>query len=230
MRIAVFTALSAGRYRLRIPIIKKGNVDYIAFVAKEFEDKRNFEHWNIKFLNKEFDGYDNYQGRRYNRIRYKRCKILAHEFLPDYDYSIWIDSVYVPCIDPNIIISELMDDHDLAAFAHPDRICIYREAKICRGSRLDEADIIQSQVDHYKSCEYPENNGLAATGIIVRRHSDSIKEFNKMWMEHVMKYSIRDQLSFDYVAFERKINYKIIPGNYWHGGEINKRYFVRNSK
>lgn len=55
---------------------------------------------------------------------------------------------------------------------------------------------------------YPEKYGLHATTIILRRHNDSLlKEAMSAWHDQVLRYSKRDQLSFDMVKhyFDLKV-------------------------
>ena len=83
---------------------------------------------------------------------------------------------------------------------------------------------MKKQVERYKIEGYPENLGLSECTVILRRHTNQIKEFNEAWWEEIKNGSRRDQLSFDYVA--RKMNLKV---NYFAGHLRAENYlFKRN--
>ena len=64
-----------------------------------------------------------------------------------------------------------------------------------------------------KSKGYKKNQGLAMTGIIIRKHTERIKRLNEKWWAEVCRGSKRDQLSFNYI-FDQEITYLDWPGSY----------------
>ena len=78
----------------------------------------------------------------------------------------------------------------------------------------------------YNKENYPKNNGLIISGILLRRHNDLdvIKTMESWWTE--LKYgSKRDQLSFNYVAWKNNLKF-----NYIDGDSRNNDYFIRDTK
>jgi hypothetical protein len=99
------------------------------------------------------------------------------------------------------------------------RKCVYEEARFIQwlGDQnpnkeyKDNMNIIHSQVDRYRKDGYPENNGLARTTVVFRRHNeeDVITNSENWWSE--MKYgSRRDQISFNYVAWKHNLKFNYI--------------------
>lgn len=75
--------------------------------------------------------------RRNSRIH----KLLIHQYV-DTKYSLWMDaniSLHVPAEQ---LIDEWLDGHDIAAFKHRVRTCLYNEAEICAHLKLDDPAII----------------------------------------------------------------------------------------
>jgi hypothetical protein len=68
-------------------------------------------------------------------------------------------------------------------------------------------------MEKYKSLNYPVNNGLASCGIIFRKHTSKIAEFNEAWWNEITKHSRRDQLSFNYVMHNWKHGYQELNGH-----------------
>lgn len=153
-------------------------------------------------------------------------KILSHVYFPDKEYSLWIDgSVHIKYPFPMSRLAEIyLADSDIALFQHHERDCIYDEAAICIQRNLDDKTVILKQIKKYQLEKYPAHYGLGECTVLLRRHTDKIKEFNEMWWNEICNGSRRDQLSFNYVA--RKLNIKI---NYFPGDIKKENYlFVRH--
>lgn len=146
----------------------------------------------------------------------RRCskvpKILAHRYLEEYEYSLYIDGTLQLKQDPTLLLEHLKGNN-IALFEHNTRSCIYDEAKVVLSQRRDNKDDVDRTISFYKSEKYPKNNGLVDTKLILRRHCDAIKILNETWWNIFNTYSQRDQLSFNYASWKTDIAYSIIPGN-----------------
>jgi len=134
------------------------------------------------------------------RMKAKMFKCNPHLFL-DCDYSIWVDGS-ATIHDPNFVerCLDYLGDNELMCFVHPEgRRCIYEEAQYCKDFLKYKDVDIQGQMDIYRKQGYPEQNGLWACGLIVRKHTARVKRFNELWWEHNLKYTYQDQLSFPVV-------------------------------
>jgi len=142
------------------------------------------------------------------------CKILAHEMLPEADYSIYMDGSVTQVIAPEKAIEMFLGKYDLATFRHPDRPCVYDEGEAIIRFKKAKAPEVLAQLARYRSEGYPKGNGLANCCVIIRRHTPEIEELNKLWWQEYLSGAPRDQLSFDYVCWKLGIQYgKIGPGN-----------------
>jgi hypothetical protein len=149
----------------------------------------------------------------------KTHKILPHMFFPEATYSLWIDgSVAINGAFPiKQWIEECLSESDWAIFKHPDRQCIYDEAEACIRLSKDDPAIIQSQMALYRKENYPANNGLVESAVILRRHTEAVRQFNEAWFQEIRNNSRRDQLSFNYVAHKTGLKFRYLPESLRHG-------------
>lgn len=186
--VVVYTAITNRYDRLKeIPYL----LDYVDYIA--FTDDKNISSktWNVLPI-------DDYQGDPIRTV--KQYKILAHKFLKNYKYSIWIDGSFEmkKDIQPLINYSSLM-----TTVKHPSRKCIYKEMDVCSFYKKDAADKIQKQKERYLSLGYPINYGLIASGFLFREHNHpEVIAVMEDWWNEVKNYSKRDQLSFNYSAWK----------------------------
>lgn len=150
----------------------------------------------------------------------RQHKCLSHKLFPDADWVLWIDGCLQLRVDPREVIKEY-EESKLAAFKHMERVCLYQELQACIRLKKDNPKIMQDQVDRYRKRGYPPYNGLAETTAVLRKHCSAIQKFNDAWWHEINKGSLRDQLSFDYVAHQLKIEYAHLPG--WR---VKSDYFV----
>lgn len=198
-RIVVNTAILGNYDDLCDPIYISSNCDYICFTDNPNLTSKIWKIKKIKLYNNDI-------------VRTSRmAKILAHKFVEEYDISIWTDSNITLTKDVNVLIDKYLKNENMACFKHSIRDCIYQEAQECIILKKDDEDIILKQMELYKTENYPEHNGLIESGILLRRHNvPVIKEAMELWWYFIDNYSKRDQLSFNYVAWKRKLNYNEI--------------------
>jgi hypothetical protein len=153
-------------------------------------------------------------------------KINPHKVLKDYKYSIWIDAnIKVTHPDFNQLLAKYLFEKDIALHINPARNCIYQAALNCKRLKKDDEKIIDKQMLKYRNESYPENNGLVSCGILYRRHTKQIQQFNDYWWDEIKSNSRRDQLSFNYVAWKTEIGFYLIPGQVTLGNVDGFTYF-----
>jgi hypothetical protein len=145
-------------------------------------------------------------------------KVLAHRFV-DADYSIWIDNLIFLNQKPEDLL-QLLNGKDIAVMRHPTNQSIFEEANDVINARLEEKNIVDSQVSYYKKKKYNPSNEFAMTGLIIRKHSKKIEDLNNAWWTEICSGSGRDQLSFNYI-FDGHVSYIDWPGSY------DNQYFYR---
>jgi len=197
VKIAVYTAITASKDSLKKPR-DCSNVDLVLFS----DQMRTEPDWDVRPACAIFA-----DPRRNSRAP----KLLAHQYLSDYDYSLWIDGSIRLLVPVRDLIKKYLDKADIALFPHPWRDCIYEEAAAC--ARLDDPAVISAQVAKYKQDRYPKHNGLNANGVILRRHNARTEVLNNAWWSELCRYSLRDQLSFNYVAHKLAVVVALFPGH-----------------
>ena len=144
----------------------------------------------------------------------RRPKILPHRFLPDFDISVYIDGTVTFKVDPMVAISHVLDgDSSFACFRHPWRDCVYAEGEEVIRVGYDRETRVREQLDFYRSTGFPEHAGLIAGTMLVRRHNDEhVVALGENWFDQVLRFSKRDQLSFNYIAWKLGFEYAVLPG------------------
>lgn len=102
----------------------------------------------------------------------------------------------------------------LALLTHPYRNCIYQEAQWCLAHKKDSQSVIERHLSMLRAHDYPPENGLAACGLIARRHHyPTLVTFSESWWNYYQLYSQRDQLSFNFVAWQNQLPFTALPQN-----------------
>lgn len=195
-KVVVYTSLTNNHDTLSTSSHFSRQIDYICFTeTKGATDTKGWKNFSI-----DFDYRDH---RRLAKI----FKVLPHRFLQGYEYSIYVDSN----IDFKISVNELIiqarkTDNNIAFFKHNKRTCAYEEAIDCAKRGKERKEVIQKQMEKYKTEGFPTNYGLIQGGVIIRSHMepDVIKLMEKWW-EEIDKNSVRDQLSLNYCSWQTKI-------------------------
>jgi hypothetical protein len=213
MRSIVYTAIIGDRDFLR-PQPNNGD-QFLAYVDVD----KSVEPWSIIKAERQFS---------WPTLEAKRYKVLPHVVLPPHEYNLWIDGRIEIITDLRVeeLAAKYLDKADIAMFAHGKRTCIYEEAWECIKQVLDDRSIIYDQVARYTREGYPSNNGLHEASVILRRNSSKMQEFSEFWWNEIEQGSIRDQLSFDYLAHKHGLRVAEFAGDFTAGNS----YFLRGSR
>lgn len=154
----------------------------------------------------------------------KKSSLFYKALTPDfekYDYSIWMDGNTELKVDPEYLIEKYLKNASIAVLRHPERDCIYEEAKVCQKLNLDQPEVIAKQMVRYIEEGYPKDNGLSCTTYILRRHTGKVAEFNRLWWAEICQGSRRDQLSFDYALWKLEMKPKWFDVYHYDSHKIN---------
>ena len=192
-----------GNYdELRQPTVIAEGFDYVLFTNDMPEQRIGI--WqvrNIPYINR-------------NNTRVARwVKTHPHVLLCEYDVSLWHDAnVQVDKPEYFHQIKELISSKVLiASMDHIHRHCIYKEAFEIIYLNLDKMKKVLQEIAHIKHNGYPINNGLIETNCILRFHKDhKVIQFCENWWTMIDRYSSRDQLSFNYVAWKCDMDIMLI--------------------
>jgi len=200
--ITVFTAIFGGYDTLRAPQAPMPDVRYVCFSDQPID----IDTWEIVLV----------EINQPTPARMARhVKIMAHEYLPDEELSMWVDgcTLLLPGHDPRQLCETHLAVYDIAAIKHGERNCVHQEAETCLLLKKGDAYTIIQQMAHYNREGYPRRNGMVETNVLLRRHTDTARQFNEAWWALMQRFSHRDQLSFNYVATTEEIMYAEIVEN-----------------
>ena len=76
------------------------------------------------------------------------------------------------------------------------------EAEVCRSRRLDAARVIDRQTTRYRREGFPAGYGLNEAPVVLRRHTEAVKDFDRQWWQEICQGSCRNQLSLNYVRWK----------------------------
>lgn len=206
--ITVYTALFGPYDTIQPPLHpNQPGVEFVLFT----DQKVNPKGWRVEKCRKG-KLKPSYESRRYFD---QSC---LH--LPRSDYTIMHGGNSVVSGLVNDIVKELPDGYDIAAFRHPQRRTVYEEAKACIRLHKDRRNVIDKQMERYRSEGLPESVRLSACILLIRRNTPALKEFETAWWEEVKNGSCRDQLSFDYVRWKLDFPVWFMEGNPYHRSDI----------
>lgn len=209
-KIVCYTCITGGYDSLKDPLVVSKRIDYICFTDNPFLKSKV---WQTRSIPKELDYLSNVKKQRI-------VKICPHRYLKEYDISIWVDGSFQIIDDLMKFIEQYdLEKTSLYTRIHPTRDCIYDEAEACARLSKDIKSNIQRQIDAYKKEGYPKHIGMAETGIILRKHDDKkCVLLDNLWASQLLKYSHRDQLSFNYACWKMHFVY----------GALSKQFCIQN--
>jgi len=195
-KIIVYSAIFGGYDRLREVEVVDPNVKYILFT-----DSPNLKSktWDIQLVSQQ----------RNSRLYARSAKINNAIITADCDYYIWIDARFSPRCSNWLELCQQVEG--VMCYRHDVRDCIYEEAKVCKEMKLDSDYAIDTMVKKLKRVNYPSHFGLQSSGFLIRKNIKAVQAFNEDWLKCVSIYSVRDQLSLNYVAWEHGIKIQQPP-------------------
>ena len=210
MKVAIYTYLFGKYDTIRKPDVIENDYDYYLFTD---QDIALYPYKVIK------------SRPTTNKIKTARYyKIFAgYEYLCSLGYDVIISH------DANIhvvghlhnIIDEMVTD--FMVMKHPNRSCIYDEYEACVMADKDDPLVMYNQIKRYAEAGYPEDGGLMATGVMLRKNSNEAMGISSRWVGEVTKESIRDQLSLPYILWKYDYKIDLIPFD-----DILTFYFNKN--
>lgn len=193
----VYTAITGNYDDVKEPEYMNPNLDYILFTNNRSITSSK---WKVVYIDNP-EGLDNVRLAR-------RVKILGHEYLAEYDYSIWVDAKLEIKDDMREYVEKYRKREPMLCFVHYLQNCIYQELLACEALKKDDVTIMEKQIAGYRKAGYPENNGLIESGILVRDiHNQKVKQLMEAWWHEILCGSRRDQLSFNYVCWKNDFMY-----------------------
>jgi len=199
----VYTAITGDYDNLKTPEYVNPDWDYICFTDRP--DLRS-DVWQIvkvpKLPNEKI------------KLKAREIKILFYKYVSLYDMSLWADgSVMIKGDITKFVMqnTKYFGNADFVTLKHPVRINIIEEAEACTERHKAEPEDIKRQMMNYYERGYNFDNGLISSGLIFRNHTEQVQEFCKHWFREIEKFTIRDQLSFNFVLSQFPIEVGLLP-------------------
>ncbi len=135
-----------------------------------------------------------------DRVRsQRRVKVLAHEYLPEFSCSLYVDNTVRLKASAEMLIQRFLEQTDIAVPTHSFRASVYDEFVEVAECGLDEPARIFEQLNHYQLSD-PEvlSERPFWSGILFRRHcKPEVRAVMVKWYDHIARYARRDQLSLN---------------------------------
>lgn len=145
--------------------------------------------WDIRLIEPVFP---NDLGRSQREI-----KINPHQYLPEFDASVYIDNSVQLKVLPEALIERLAADGLPAFCAHSYRAALLDEFLEVAKAGMEESSRLFEQCNHYLE-QFPDVLSTRPIwgGLLLRSHRcPQTQQFAKIWTAHTYRYSRRDQLS-----------------------------------
>lgn len=214
-KTTVYTSIIGEYDNLREDQFIENGVEYVAFLDKQQDSKV----WNIKPIYRQFIDPSR---------QAKIYKVLPWLYMPDCEYSIWMDGCVSIKVSPTDLINEFLDGYDIAMFRHHSRDCIYNEYAADPKHlhrKLEPEYLFKMQVDKYAKEGFPKHGGLFECTVILRKHSEEVKRCMMEWWAEISSYTVCDQVSFAYCIRKHNIKVNTLPGTV-----LNNNYFDRGKR
>jgi hypothetical protein len=208
---AVYTALIGSYEQLQEqPVARTSDLPFICLTD---DPALTSETWEIRLVESPLP---------MDSVRSSRMFKVLGGGLDEYDETLWIDSRIVLRTDPDEILDAMLADGDLAFLRHSFRDSVMTEFDVCARAGLDEPGRIYEQLLHYAETRPETLDEVPLWGaIIARRWTPDVHRAMRTWLDHILRYSRRDQLSSRYVLadFDRLATFEVdnidSPWHHW---------------
>lgn len=142
-------------------------------------------------------------------------KIMSHRLFPDEEVTLYLDGNLELLVNPLEIAAIHLQDSDIALFEHPERSGVYEEIEACADLGKDRRDLLERVRRRYEKEGMPSEGYLHAAGLILRRHTHEVVRLNELWMDELLKTSIRDQPALAFALWKTGVEPSAIKENIW---------------
>lgn len=139
-----------------------------------------------------------------------RYKIMAHDLLKDYDFSIWIDSDVVIMGDVLRFCEVYSEGRSFLTFSSAKDGCLYEDMSVTQMSTDDLNISVRKTMNRYRKEGYPEHNGLIDMRIMVRNHrDDELCRIMEAWWKEIENENACMENVFNYIAWKYKFPFSV---------------------
>lgn len=154
------------------------------------------------------------------RLAAKSAKAVPFPLLPaSVDVVIWVDA-HVQVTSPHFAASLLADlgDAPWGMFRHHQNRTLTEELALSHVTGKYVGQDIDGQVAAYLAAGCPNDYGIWMTGLFVRRRDPAIEQMGHRWIDEQYRWSVQDQLSLPFVAWEAGLAPVDLPFEGWWTG------------
>jgi hypothetical protein len=212
--LAIYTVLTGGKEPLGNPILKLESKETdlrIHFICLTDNRELSSDIWECRY----FDTHT-----LPSEKSSRRPKALPHQYLSDFRYSLYIDNICE--------LKRLPKSDDLRAprgseyvyrlFKHSTRSQISDECLAIASLGYDKPETLLEQLDTYANhISLDKITPLGTCTVLLREHNHKkIIEHGTIWWEHILNFSQRDQMSFDFCRI-----YSHLKVDYFNGTKFS---------
>ena len=228
MKICLYTSIFGDYETLKNPVVIDG-LDYICFT-----DNKNLKSdiWDIRYVESDLDIPPS--------LFYKKIKCLSHDYLPEYDITIWLDANFV--VKDLNYLNHLMNNfksNKIMLYKHVclagiARDCAYEEGRYSMTIPKYGKEKLASQLNEYEYLHsFPKNKGLYQSGFIMRNNKNQdVIDFNKFWLNEIERFGKvypQCQVSLAFTLWKLNINFDVI-NNIWDTNMYDITFHGNNNK
>lgn len=194
MRLLVFTCVFGGYDRVFPPVRSESAVDYVIITD---DASLRVKGWRTEVV-----GTTQFLSAKGPN---RHFKMLGHLLLTGYDVSVYVDGNIriLGSLSP-MIQSFLASGAALGIFPHPTRNSVEEEIKACLGAgKVKPTDHSAEELAEYRADGFPDNVGLAETGVLLKNHSHAaLDPAMTLWWSLFERFDTRDQFGLPYVIWK----------------------------
>lgn len=210
-RLAIYTVLTGEKEPIGNPVSRLQSWDTdldIDFICFTDNPKVTSDHWECRI----FDT-NSLPPEKSSR----RPKILPHKYLPEYSFSLYLDNICELKKLPSStdLRDGLVDGYCYKLFKHSTRTSIIEEALAITELGYDKAETLEHQLNAYsQEPALASPITLSTCTVLLRQHNHAeIIKHSELWWDHVLCFSKRDQMSFDFCRIKTNLTVSYFCGD-----------------
>lgn len=197
-KVVIYTAVTQGYDAVSKQQFYEDEIDYVCFTDTPVKS----DHWKMVDISSLYD----ILGIKNPQLLARFIKTHPHLFLSEYEKSIWIDGNFViQCDDLMHKFIPMLGDEYILMKTHlkGEDYDVYGECKDCIRLKKDSSERLECIRKFLQFQGFSDKGCHVESGIMLRKHNDPecIKLMEKWW-EMIRDFSIRDQMSFNYVFWK----------------------------
>ena len=222
MSRVVYSALIGDYERLvDKPVGRPSGVYFVMFT--DSPDESRISGWNVVRVKPRYT-FDTVRSARY-------LKIVGHPLLDAYDETLWIDNRVTLKEGFDDLFSQL-DTAQLALPQHSFRGGLVQEFDSVIAMGFDDPARVREMFRIAGSAQLIDTQTLW-TGLMLRRRDPEVVECMRIWMDHVLLTSRRDQLSINFAIASSGLSFRAFDLDNWSSPFhewVSTEHINRNSR